>query len=101
MMRGVKAGGDRQTLHEVIRGHSMTVSQAMAEAGAANDLLQRLAADPAFQTLRLSVTADELDPSAYVGRAPEQVDEFLNQVIPDMMREIEAVTPAAARQISV
>jgi adenylosuccinate lyase len=96
MMRGVKAGGDRQTLHEVIRGHSMTVSQAVAEQGASNDLLQRLAADPAFQALRLSVTPDELDPSAYVGRAPEQVDEFLDQVIPEMMREIEAVAPAAA-----
>jgi adenylosuccinate lyase len=96
MMRGVKAGGDRQTLHEVIRGHSMTVSQAMAERGAPNDVLERLAADPAFQALRLSVAADELDPAAYVGRAPEQVDEFLDQVIPAMMREIEAVAPAAA-----
>jgi len=96
MMRGVKAGGDRQTLHEVIRGHSMTVSKAMAEQGASNDLLQRLAADPAFQALRLSVAPDELDPAAYVGRAPEQVDEFLDQVIPEMMREIEAVAPAAA-----
>ena len=96
MMRGVKAGGDRQTLHEVIRGHSMTVSKAVAEQGASNDLLQRLAADPAFQALRLSVMPDELDPAAYVGRAPEQVDEFLDQVIPEMMREIEAVAPAAA-----
>ena len=96
MMRGVKAGGDRQTLHEVIRGHSMTVSKAVAEQGASNDLLQRLAADPAFQALRLSVTPDELNPAAYVGRAPEQVDEFLDQVIPEMMREIEAVAPAAA-----
>jgi len=96
MMRGVKAGGDRQTLHEVIRGHSMTVSKAVAEQGASNDLLQRLAADPAFQALRLSVAPDELDPAVYVGRAPEQVDEFLDQVIPDMMREIEAVAAAAA-----
>ncbi len=96
MMRGVKAGGDRQTLHEVIRGHSMTVSKAMAEQGASNDLLQRLAADPAFQALRLSLAPGELDPAVYVGRAPEQVDEFLDQVIPEMMREIEAVAPAAA-----
>ena len=96
MMRGVQAGGDRQTLHEVIRGHSMTVSKAMAEQGASNDVLQRLAADPAFQALRLSVAPDELDPAAYVGRAPQQVDEFLDQVIPDMMREIEAVAAAAA-----
>ncbi len=96
LMRGVKAGGDRQTLHEVIRGHSMAVAQAVAERGAANDVLERLAADPAFQALRLSVTAAELDPAAYVGRAPEQVDEFLDQVMPELMREIEAVAPAAA-----
>src|SRR5258708_16464180 len=94
MMRGVKAGGDRQTLHEVIRGHSMTVSQAVADQGAGNDLLQRLAAHPAVQALRLSVTADELDPAAYAGRAPAQVDEFLDQVIPEMLRENEALAPA-------
>ena len=96
LMRGVKAGGDRQTLHEVIRRHSMATAQAMAERGAANDVLQRLTADPAFQALRLSVAPDELDAAVYVGRAPEQVDEFLDQVIPQLMREIEAVAPAAA-----
>ena len=96
LMRGVQAGGDRQTLHEVIRGHSMVVSQAMAERGTANDVLERLAADPAFQALRVSITAGELEAAAYVGRAPEQVDEFLEQVIPELMREIEAVAPATA-----
>ena len=96
LMRGVKAGGDRQTLHEVIRRHSMATAQAMAERGTANDVLERLTADPAFQALRLSVAPDELDAAVYVGRAPEQVDDFLDHVIPELTREIEAVAPAAA-----
>jgi len=96
LMRGVKAGGDRQRLHEVIRTHSLAVAQAVAEHGAANDLLERLAHDPAFKTLRVAARDAELDPAAYVGRAPRQVDEFLEQVLPDVLRRIEAVAPAAA-----
>jgi adenylosuccinate lyase len=87
LMRGVKAGGDRQQLHEVIRRHSLAGEQ---------NLLERLADDPAFQKLRVRVEAGELEPAAYVGRAPRQVDEFLDQVLPDLMREIQAVAPAAA-----
>ncbi len=96
LMRGVKAGGDRQRLHEVIRTHSLAVAQAAAEHGTPNDLLERLARDPAFKTLRVAARDDELDPAAYVGRAPRQVDEFLEQVLPDVLRRIEAVAPAAA-----
>jgi adenylosuccinate lyase len=96
LMRGVKAGGDRQRLHEVIRTHSLAVAQAVAENGTANDLLERLARDPAFKTLRVAAREDELDPAAYIGRAPRQVDEFLEQVLPDVLRRIEAVAPAAA-----
>ena len=96
LMRGVKAGGDRQRLHEVIRTHSLAVAQAMAEAGAANDLLERLARDPAFRALRVALAATELDPAAYVGRAPRQVDEFLERVVPGVLHRIEAVAPAVA-----
>ena len=95
LMRGVKAGGDRQRLHEVIRGHSLAVSQAAAERGAANDLLARLAADPAFRALSVAARPDELDPTQYVGRAPQQVDHFLDEVLPAVLRRIEAVAPAA------
>src|SRR5205814_3438469 len=70
LMRGVKAGGDRQRLHEVIRIHSLAVAQAVAEHGAENDLLERLARDPAFKTLKVAIRPDELDPAGYVGRAP-------------------------------
>ncbi len=96
LMRGVKAGGDRQRLHEVIRGHSLAVSHAVAEQGAANDLLARLSADPAFRAVGVSMRPAELDPSHYVGRAPQQVDTFLDEVLPVVLRRIEAVAPAAS-----
>jgi adenylosuccinate lyase len=102
LMRGVAAGGDRQRLHEVIRGHALAVAQAVAERGAPNDLLERLARDPGFKTLKVAVQRDELDPAAYVGRAPRQVDEFLDQVVPALLRRVEAVAgPAAAAEVSV
>jgi adenylosuccinate lyase len=87
LMRGVKAGGDRQQLHEVIRRHSLAGEQ---------NLLERLAQDPAFKQLGIRAERGELDPAAYVGRAPRQVDEFLDRVLPDLMEEIQAVAPAAA-----
>ena len=87
LMRGVKAGGDRQQLHEVIRRHSQAGEE---------KLLERLAKDPAFKQLGVRAEAGELDPAAYVGRAPRQVDEFLDRVLPDLMKGIQAVAPAAA-----
>lgn len=96
LVRGVKAGGDRQQLHEVIRAHSLAVAQAVAEAGAPNDLLERLARDPAFRALGVAVRRDELEPAAYVGRAPRQVDEFLDEHLSPLLQRIEAVAPVAA-----
>src|SRR2546427_10176329 len=100
LMRGVKAGGDRQRLHEVIRTHSLAVAQAVAEHGAENDLLERLARDPAFKTLQVAIRPEELDPAAYVGRAPRQVDEFLQQVVAPALQRIEAVAPPGAAAIA-
>ncbi|HUL04417.1 MAG TPA: adenylosuccinate lyase [Gemmatimonadales bacterium] len=91
LMRGVQAGGDRQRLHEVIRVHSLRA----AEQGAAGELLQRLAGDPAFAALKVGVRPEELDAANYVGRAPRQVDHFLEQVVPAVLRRIEAVAPTA------
>ena len=91
LMRGVQAGGDRQRLHEVIRVHSLRA----AEQGAAGELLQRLAGDPAFAALKVGVRSEELDAANYVGRAPRQVDHFLEQVVPAVLRRIEAVAPTA------
>ncbi|MDP3911142.1 MAG: adenylosuccinate lyase [Gemmatimonadales bacterium] len=88
LMRGVTAGGDRQELHEVIRKHSHAVP--------APQLLERLAADAAFQRLGVTAQAGELDPAGYVGRAPEQVDEFLERTVPQVLRALQAAAPAAA-----
>jgi adenylosuccinate lyase len=96
LMRGVKAGGDRQELHEVIRRHSLAVAQGVAERGVKNDLLERLAADPALRRLRLKPSAGEQDPAAYVGRAPQQVDEFLETIVPPVLQQIDAAAPAVS-----
>jgi adenylosuccinate lyase len=80
IVRAVHAGGDRQVAHEIIRRHSMATSLAMKNEGAANDMLQRLAADPDFPA-NLEDLTKSADPSRFYGRAPEQVDEFLTEVV--------------------
>ncbi len=80
MMDAVKRGGDRQELHEKIRQHSMAASKVVKEEGGENDLLERIANDKSF-----GVTLEELEailqPSKYVGRAPQQTTDFLNEVV--------------------
>ena len=80
MMDAVKAGGDRQELHEKIRTLSMEAGRNVKEKGLDNNLLELIAADPSF-----NLTIDELkktmDPSKYTGRSKEQVEEFLSEVI--------------------
>ncbi|HQL10388.1 MAG TPA: adenylosuccinate lyase [Lentisphaeria bacterium] len=76
MMDAVKAGGDRQELHERIREHSQAAGRQVKVEGGDNDLLARLKADPAFAAIKDGLD-DTLDPARYVGRAPQQVDEFL------------------------
>ena len=80
MMEGVKRGGDRQQLHEVIRGCSMEATAVMKEGGKC-DLLRRLAESGAFAMTESEMEA-VLDPAAYIGRCPEQVTAFLAQVRP-------------------
>ncbi|RMF83768.1 MAG: adenylosuccinate lyase [Nitrospinota bacterium] len=79
LMAGVKAGGDRQVLHERIRVHAMAVAQRIKEGGR-NDLLERIAQDPAFSQIKDQLPS-LLDPRRFVGRAPQQVEEFLREVI--------------------
>ena len=82
MMDCVKRGGDRQELHERIRTHSMDAAYRIKQGDGVNDLLERIAADPAFG-MTLAELETALDPSRYVGRAPEQTEEFLkNEVQP-------------------
>lgn len=78
LMAGVQAGGDRQELHKLIRDHSQAAAQQVKEFGRPNDLLDRLRADPAFASVDLG---NALDARRFVGRAPEQVDTFLADII--------------------
>ncbi len=80
MMNVVKKGGDRQELHERIRIHSLAAAKKIKEEGAENDLLERIAADPLFAVTKEDLN-DILNPSKYVGRAPEQTEEFINEVV--------------------
>ena len=80
MMEAVKRGGDRQQLHEVIRRHSMAATARMKE-GHPCDLLDRLAADPAFGLTRPELEA-LMDPRRYIGRCPQQVARFLERCQP-------------------
>ena len=80
MMDAVKAGGDRQELHEKIRTLSMEAGRNVKEEGKENNLLELIAADPSF-----NMTLDELkksmDPSRYTGRSKEQVERFVKDVV--------------------
>jgi adenylosuccinate lyase len=94
LMLGVRAGGDRQALHEVIRRHSLAVAEAVGR-GEPNDLLERLAGEPAFRALPAGTLRAELDPSRYIGRAAQQVAEFLDEELPPLLVRLRAAAPAA------
>ncbi len=78
LMSAVKAGGDRQELHEKIRAHSHAAAKKMKETGEPNDLLARLKADPAFAKVDLSRA---LVSAHYVGLAPQQTEKYVNNVV--------------------
>ena len=86
MMDAVKAGGDRQELHEKIRTLSMEAGRNVKEKGLDNNLLELIAADPAFN-LTLDELKKTMDPSRYTGRAKEQVEEFLDEVLRPVLEE--------------
>ena len=86
MMDAVKAGGDRQELHERIRELSMEAGKTVKEEGKENNLLELIAADPAFN-MTLEELQKSMEPSRYVGRAPRQVDNFLKNVVNPILEE--------------
>jgi len=91
LMAGVKAGGDRQVLHERIRTHAMAAAQGM-KAGEENDLLARVAEDPAFAAVKEQLTA-LVAPARFIGRAPQQVEEYLTTVVHPLLRQEESFAP--------
>jgi adenylosuccinate lyase len=78
LMDAVAKGGDRQDLHELIRQHSQAAAAKVKNHGLKNDLLERIAKEPAFAAVNLSKVADA---SQFIGRAPEQVDDFIADVV--------------------
>jgi adenylosuccinate lyase len=96
LMAAVAAGGNRQDLHERIRRHSQAAAAVVKEQGGANDLLDRLRSDPAFSAVDLGAV---LDPAQFIGRAPEQVDEFLAQVVAPIRAKYPPTTAAAELRV--
>lgn len=78
LMSAVKAGGDRQDLHERIRHHSQEAARQVKQFGRANDLIDRLKNDPAFDSVDIDA---QLDPAQFVGRSAEQVEEFIAEYV--------------------
>jgi adenylosuccinate lyase len=96
MMRAARRGGDRQDLHERVREHAVAAGRRIKQEGLDNDLLDRIAADPAFGVTRGELEED-LRPELYVGRAPQQVDEFLAEWVDPVLEryheELDTRTP--------
>ncbi|MCD7884725.1 MAG: adenylosuccinate lyase [Lachnospiraceae bacterium] len=86
MMDAVKAGGDRQELHERIRELSMEAGRTVKEEGKPNNLLELIAADPAFN-LSLEDLKKSMEPSRYIGRSKEQVERFVREVVQPVLDE--------------
>jgi len=97
LMAAVKAGGDRQELHERIRRHSMAAADRIKNGDGENDLSERIRKDDAFSAVRRELDR-LLEPQSFVGRAPEQVDEFLREVVEPVLAQFPASgAPEAGR----
>ncbi len=86
MMDAVKSGGDRQELHEKIRTLSMEAGRNVKENALDNNLLELIAADPSFN-MTLEELKNTMDPSKYIGRSSQQVEEFIGEVIQPILEE--------------
>ena len=86
MMDAVKKGGNRQDLHEKLRVHSQAAARVVKEEGGKNDLVERIAADPAFMVTREEIEAI-LQPEKFIGRSKEQVEEYLAGIITPLLQE--------------
>lgn len=89
LMHAVRAGGDRQALHERIRQHSMAAGDVIKDQGGANDLPERIASDPMFGMTHAQIQS-VLDPQRHTGRAAQQVDAFLRDHLQPVLEKYEA-----------
>lgn len=99
MMDAVKAGGDRQELHEAIRANAQAAAAHVKLDGGENDLLERLAEDPHFAGMNLDL-AETLRAEKYVGRAPEQVKEYLSEEVKPFL-EANAASAVAGNAVQI
>ncbi len=86
IMEEVKLGGDRQELHEHIRVHSMEAARQVKQEGKPNDLIERVEADPFFKMDKAQLE-NALRPENFIGRAPQQVEDFLNECIRPILEQ--------------
>ena len=91
LMEAVKLGGDRQELHELIRVYSQAAAYRVKAEGLENNLLEELAADAAFP-VDWETLEKLLDPALYIGRCPEQVEEFLSACIDPLTGQLQGKT---------
>ena len=98
LMAAVSAGGDRQQLHESIRQHSQAAAAIVKQHGQSNDLLDRLAKDPAFANVDLQAATE---PRKCVGRAPEQVDTFIEEVVEPLLAKFASDDTAPSTDVNV
>jgi adenylosuccinate lyase len=94
LMAATRAGGDRQALHEILRRHSRAVAERMKRDGGGNDLIDRLKREPDFANVDWHSV---LDPGDYVGRAPQQVDEFLAEVLQPILDRYHHIESTSAQ----
>lgn len=99
LVRAVQKGGDRQVAHETIRKHSMDAARAMKDGAPRNDLLERLASDKSFGVSLADMTGS-IDARRFTGRAAEQVDEFLRDVV-DPILAGDTIKSSRAEEIAV
>lgn len=100
LMAAVKRGGNRQELHERIRMHSIAAGSQVKDLGKENDLLERIAGDASFGLSMEEIKA-HLNPSDYIGRCPQQVDEFLTQYIKPILENYSAGLNQISAEINV
>ncbi len=100
LMACVKAGGDRQDLHEAIRQHSMDAGREVKERGKENDLLRRIADDDRFAAVHPCLD-EMMDPANFVGRAPEQVEEFVAEEVDPVLDRFADLMDANSAELNV
>lgn len=100
LMLGVGAGGNRQALHEVIRKRSHEVAERVAR-GEPNDLVEQLASSEAFAELDTEALRAELDPKHYIGRASEQVGEFVDGPVASVLASLEPFSTSDKAVVSI